>query len=500
MLLENKTKLKNNISWGLLSYLLIFAIGLVVPRFILTSYGSEVNGLLATVIQIFTYVGLLEAGIGNASLNALYKPFVEKDRYSIRNIFSATQKYFRRVTVLYILCVIAVSLIYPFFISCELSYIQVFLVILFQGLSSALTFYFIAAYKQLLLADGKNYIVTNISLVIYILTSTVKIILMGLGFDVVILQISYFFIHVGQCFLFFYYMGKKYTWLKKIDDPNMSVLSQRKAFFVHELSGVVFSSTDAFVLSTFCNLMTASVYSIYNMVFIALNSLINSVNAGLNYILGHSYNNNKEEYVKIHDLYDDLYMASVFSIFSVAYVLICPFVKMYTTGIHDTNYIDYKLPLLFVVIQLLSCGRATSARLITISGHAKATQWRSLLEAFINLIVSIVCVNFMGIYGVLVGTIVALLYRSNDIIIYANIKILKRSAWKTYFKLMSNIVIFIFVVILENKFRFILDEYCISVSRFILLGIIFMLFSIILYFGKLMLFNHTVRQFVLKKR
>ena len=496
---EKTSKIKRNVFFGIFNQFLIFAIGLIVPRFTLISYGSEINGLLTTVAQIFTYVGLLEAGIGNASLNALYKPLAEANQYDASDIFSATQKYFRKVTLIYFLCVGIVSFVYPLCIECELSYAQILLVILFQGLSGALTFYFVAAYKQVLGADGKHYIVSNISLIIYILTSAVKIVLMGLGFDVVVLQAGYLIVHCVQIVIFIVYMRKHYPWLEKHDNPNMKALSQRSAFLVHEISGTVFSSTDAFVLSTFCSLIVTSIYSIYNMVFVALNSLINSVNSGLHYILGQSYAKDKDMYVKIHDAYDSIYMALVFSLFSVAYVLICPFVRLYTAGVTDIEYIDYYLPVLFVSIQLLSCGRATSARLITISGHAKATQWGSLLEAAINLTVSIVLANIIGIYGVLLGTIVALIYRTNDIIIYANVHILKRSPWKTYSKLLSNIAIFALFVVAEWFGRKFIQLTCNSILTFVLYGAITTLLSVSLYLSVVIIGNPQIKKLLLHK-
>lgn len=497
MLSEKVTKVKKNVFWAISSQFLVFAVGLIVPRFILTSYGSEVNGLLTTVTQIFTYVGLLEAGIGNASLNALYRPLADSDHYKTSDIFSATQKYFRKVTLIYLICVIAVSFVYPLCISCELSYIQIFLVIFFQGLSGALTFFFVAAYRQVLAADGRNYIVSNINLVIYIMTSATKIALMGLGFDVVMLQGGYLIVHCCQILIFIVYMKKHYPWLEKHDEPDMKALAQRSAFLVHEISGTVFSSTDAFVLSTFCNLMVTSIYSVYNMVFVALNSLINALNGGLHYILGQNYGKDKEHYIVIHDAYDSIYMAVVFSLFSVAYVLICPFVSIYTKGVNDIEYVDYMLPILFVSIQLLSCGRATSARLINIAGHAKATQMRSLLEAAINLTVSIALSNVIGIYGVLLGTIIALLYRSNDIIIYANKKILNRSPWKTYSKLLANLAVFGCIVIVEYLLRGYIQNLCSSIVLFIFCGIIFTLISTILYLSVAMVNNSKVREIVL---
>ena len=496
---EKTKKIKRNLFFGFFNQILIFGIGLIVPRLILTSYGSEVNGLLSTVIQIFTYVGLLEAGIGNASLNALYKPFTDADEYSVSDVFSATQKYYRKVTVIYSLCVVAVSAIYPLCIKSSLSYIKIFLIIFFQGLSGALTFFFVAAYKQVLKADGKHYIESNISLAIYILTSISKILLMYFGCDVVILQVVYCAIHCMQILIFVYIMKKRYPWLKNHKNPDMTALSQRNAFLVHEISGTIFSSTDAFLLSTFCSLMVTSVYSVYNMIFVALNSLINSINGGLNYILGQSYAKKDASYQATHDSYDALYMALVFSLFTVAYILICPFVKLYTAGVTDIEYIDYALPIMFVSIQLLSCSRATSARLITISGHAKNTQVRSIIEAGINLTVSIILVNIIGIYGVLIGTIIALLYRANDIIIYANKKILKRSPFKTYSIFLVNFGLFAVFFVFELVMREKLMNYCDSYLKFILLGVIFSIVSFLLYFVFAVIFDANIKN-VIKKR
>lgn len=499
MATERAKRFRRNVFFGMFNQVLIFAIGLIVPRLILDSYGDEVNGLLSTVVQIFTYIGLLEAGIGNASLNALYKPFANADQYEVCDVFSATQKYFRKVTYIYLGCVGAVSVIYPLLISSTIPFLTIFFVILFQGLSGALTFFFVAAYRQVLMADGKNYVVSNIALIIYILTSAVKIVLMGLGFDVVLVQAGYFVVHVAQILIFVIYMRKKYPWLKKHKNPNMKALSQRSAFFVHELSGVVFSSTDTFVLSTFCGLILASIYSVYNMIFVALNSLINSLNSGLQYVLGQTYNKDKEKYVKVHDVYDDVYMSFVFALFTVAYVLICPFITIYTANATDVTYVDYWLPILFVSIQLLSCGRATSARLITISGHAKATQWRSLLEAGINLAVSIVAVNFIGIYGVLIGTIVALLYRFNDIVIYANKKILHRNPIKTYAKFFFNVIIFVAVVVLEMLFRTTIARLCSSIWGFLIMAVVLTIVSMCVYFGKLLIVSRGARQVIVSR-
>ena len=491
---------KINAFFGFFNQFVILALGLLIPRLVLVNYGSEVNGLLTTVTQIFTYVALLESGIGNAAVNAFYKPIVENDRDAISDVFSATQKYFRKVTLLYALCVIVISVAYPFLVSSELDYATIFWVIFFQGMSGVITFYFSAAYRQLLTADGKYYIISTIHLIIYILSSVTKIVLMTFGISIVFLQVLNFVITCIQILIYVLVMRKKYAYLKTVSSPNMSALSERGAFVIHEVSSTIFSSTDALVLSTFCSLKVASVYSIYNMVFSSLSSLINSVNNGLNYILGHSYaEGDSKKYENTHDTYESIYMMSVFSIFTVAYILILPFVKLYTSGVEDIEYVDKLLPFLFVAIQLLSCSRAVASRLITISGHARATQMRSIIEAAINLVTSIILVNLVGIYGVLLGTIVALLYRSNDIIIYANKKILKRSPMCTYKKMFVYLAIFACVALLCEVFY---DRLMNGVSDFfvfIICGIVFTPLLVIVYALGTLLVDKSIRKTVLSK-
>ena len=96
-----KSKLAKNIVTGFGGQLIAIVLGLIVPRLLITNYGSDVNGLLSTVTQIFTYMALLEAGIGQAAKNALYKPINEKNVTEINNVISVARSYFRRITLLY---------------------------------------------------------------------------------------------------------------------------------------------------------------------------------------------------------------------------------------------------------------------------------------------------------------------------------------------------------------------------------------------------------------
>jgi O-antigen/teichoic acid export membrane protein len=204
------------------------------------------------------------------------------------------------------------------------------------------------------------------------------------------------------------------------------------------------------------------------MIFASLNSLVNTANNGLGFILGRNLERPIESLRRIFDVYSTLYTFVVFVIMTTASVLSIPFVTLYTSGIEDVNYVVASVPVLFGLISVMSGARAISARLISVSGHARRTLNRSLIEMFINIISSVILVNFFDIYGVLLGTVIALIYRMNDIIIYANRKILKRSPKKTYTILIAYLAIYFAAVFLSGKIGWNIDSYAV----FALYGVI----------------------------
>ena len=91
--MQKKKVLKNLIvSFG--SKLLTIALGFIVPRIVLVNYGSDVNGIINSITQIFSYMSLLEAGIALATRDMLYQPIVEKDRDGVSYVASVSKKYF----------------------------------------------------------------------------------------------------------------------------------------------------------------------------------------------------------------------------------------------------------------------------------------------------------------------------------------------------------------------------------------------------------------------
>lgn len=438
-----------NMIFGITNQIIVLVVGLIVPRFFILSYGSEINGLQSSIAYIYTYIALLEAGIGTATLQALFGAIGRADKNETNAILSATHIQYKKVALSYMICMMIFSIVYPFTIHTSVNKVTVALMILLSGVSSLLSFLFYGKFVVLLQADGRGYIVSVVGMLNYLLINAIKIFFIIKGASIISVYLGSAVISIITVLIYEIYRKKKYSWVSYHVAPKMEAISQSKNVVVHQISNIICNSTDILLLTYVVrDLKLVSIYNLYIMIFDAVKSLILNIFSSVQFILGQTYNKDIVLYRKYHQIYEVCDFVVSFSLYSTAYVLILPFMRIYTKGITDINYVDPALPILFVLVKLLASGREPASVLINFAGHFKKTQMRSVIEAGINLVVSIIGAYYWGIYGVLIGTIVALLYRTIDMYLYTSRRFLNRSIWysiKQWVIYMSGFAIVIFI-------------------------------------------------------
>ncbi len=440
----------NNIIYGVLSQIITMGISVIVPRLVLVNLGSESNGLLHSISTVFTYLTLLEAGVGKATNQALYKPLASNDIDAINRIMAATARFYRRTGCIYAVVVLLFAVLYCAYVNTALPKSVVFGVIVLSGAASVLSYFVQGKYRVLMGAEGKNYILTNIATVSSICTSICKILLLVYGFGVVEIQGMYLFFSVLQMLVILRYIRRDYRWLDLSVEPDYNAISQRNFVLLHQVTGMIFDNTDILLLTLMTDLKVVSVYSLYTTFYTVIKNTLNTFSFSYSYALGQVFHSDKEKFKSLHDVYEVYNMSLTFSFICILNIFILPFIRIYTSGITDVNYVDPYIPMLFTAVYLLSNGRASSGLVIDFAQHFQQTKWRAVLESCINILVSIIAIRFWGIYGALLGTIMALLYRANDMIIYAN-RLIGRSPWITYKRWLINMGLFAVVTLAANR-------------------------------------------------
>ena len=136
----NKTrKFALNATFSALQQVVTMLVGLVSPRIMLQFYGSEINGLVASITQFISYISLIEAGLSGAAVYSLYKPLAEHDVKGINGIVSAAKRTYTRLGYVFTGLTLVLAVIYASIVSVQgLSVQEIFFLILVMGVSGAM--------------------------------------------------------------------------------------------------------------------------------------------------------------------------------------------------------------------------------------------------------------------------------------------------------------------------------------------------------------------------
>ena len=478
--MSEKRRILLNTLTSVVSQAVIIVFGLIVPRIVLLFYGSDVNGLTSTITQIFSYLALLEAGISVAARNSLFKPIKENDRNEISRVVSLAKRYYEKVTVFYIISIFVIASIAPLILKTSVDYLTIFAYIVFQGLSNAVLFFFVQKWNAVLSAYGKNYIINTVTVLCKTLAYAIYIVLISLRVNIAFVQLGFLVVSLSQLLVFYLYMRTHYGWINYHAFKKGDSLKDKNEYLISEVAWTIFSSTDMIILSIFVSTSIASVYSIYNLVFLALSNILNSIFTALVYRLGAEYHKGIERYSKLHDNYISVFHGAMTAFMCVCFALVNSFVALYTKGVDDVQYVYPQLPLLFCLVQIISWSRYVPGSLVGISGRQKDTIFVNVLEAALNVGLSLVLVFFFGIVGVLIATVVVIPIKVFYCIFIADIKVMKRSMFKTLRIILPNFILFALTAAIFSLFPIAASSYIelILLAAVMLLGFAAVVFAL----------------------
>lgn len=479
------TRIKNNLVSSLVYQVVLISLSFLLPRLYLENFGSEVNGVLSTIKQIFTYMCLLEAGVGLATTQALYKKIGKEDHDSLNSILSATNSYYIKTGVVYLAIVLVIAAVYAYIIPTSINSHILFLIILLNAIPALFSYFIAAKYRILMEVDGRKYVINNSETALQILSNIGKILVLLLTDSLILIQLVYCLIAIGQLTFLYFYAKRRYSWLNLKAKPDFEAISQKNSVLVHQLSGMVFNNTDIILISVLCDFKAVSVYSIYNMFFAQVQNFIASVVSGFNFALAQLFHADRKRFNEVFTVYETVYIMATCIIYTLMAVFLLPLIQIYTGGIDDASYTNALLVFLFVIMNLLANGKLPTNSVIEYSESFQKTRSHAIWEMVINISVSVVAIIYLGICGAIFGTIAALIYRSIIMIYYVNRKVLLRSQMCTYKIWLVNGVVFALIMII-----FFVDSFSnMSFLQLLINGILHSLWIVPLYIVANIIFN-----------
>ncbi len=476
------SKLAKNTGSSLLNQVITVICGFILPRFILMYYGSEVNGLVSSITQFLGFIALLDLGVGAVVQSAYYKPLYEHDYRTTSLIFYASKRFFRIVAGILVVYVIALCFSYPSFTDSTFDHFFIIALIIIISISSFAQYYFAVPNQLLLNADQRLYVQSNLQILTLILNTVVSICLILLGCSIHVVKLASAIVFLIRPVALVIYVRKHYTIEKECSKQPYKIDQQWSGLAQHAAT-VVMNNTDVMVLTVFSTLQNVSIYAVYYMVANGLKMVINAFGNGYTPLLGEIYASGDENRLNKTFLnYEWLIHTLSCLLFGMAGVLIIPFVRIYTSGITDTNYIQWTFAILLLIGQLIFCIRTPYNSIICAAGHYRQTQVSAIIEMVLNIVISIAFVYKFGLIGVAIGTLVAISFRTIYFIIYIKRRVISLN--------IKNTVKLCIVDIIELVAVFVLDWVLCSYISFpdtfvmwIIHAVIMLILSMVVYMG-----------------
>ena len=354
--MRQKRLLYNTVS-SLIFQLTTIICGFILPRLILNAFGSEVNGLVNSIAQFLGVISFLELGVGAVVQSALYKPLAEKNQEDVSKIISSANKFFTRLGQILLIYVIVLVIVYPQFAGKNFGFIYTATLIVAISISSFAQYFFGIVNRLLLTADQRGYIQYNAQTLAVVCNTAACFILIRVGCSIQIVKLATSLIYLLQPFLIYLYVRHHYSIDKKIKYTQEPIPQKWNGIAQH-VAAVILDGTDTIVLTLFATLSDVSIYSVYFLVVKGVNQLFMSMTNGITSLIGELWA--KQELKELNKTFSwtewVIHTGTTF-VFGLTAILIVPFVRVYTLGIHDANYIQ---PLFAALIVAANAGHCHS--------------------------------------------------------------------------------------------------------------------------------------------
>lgn len=405
---RNKLMMTNTIV-VLVTMIINTILGMIEIRVFIHTYGDIINGIIQTGNQVLGYLSLIEGGIGASFLYYMYKPTANQDFYQVSSIFNGFNKTISKVVYKMIIAAIIISFIYPLFIRSQLgeghTYISVVIIFVLISLRTILPYKFSVVPKNMILLKEKYYkaeFISGIGLSIQ-LSLEVLIIIYYSPPVYVVLALSVI-ISLLNGIWYKYEMNKLYKGqLVRSAIPNYEPNTMSKNVFAHNISSLIFNSTDNIIISFF-SLTNVTIYSSYNMIIQKSSTIIRKIIQGASATLSLKISRDEDN---AYEVFREILVAS----YSIGAIVSSVFIVMMNQFMNlwlGSNYLlSSSNVLLFGLILYSGCIMPSLYIPRDAKGLYKESKNFTIIQSVVNLVFTLLLVPSIGITGALIGTIIA---------------------------------------------------------------------------------------------
>lgn len=373
--------------------------------------GVQYLGITGLFTNILSVLALAELGVGSAITFNLYKPIAKNDKNHIIVLMNFYKMAYRVIAA--VIAMMGFSLIpfLPILIKDDLSFINVELIFIIYLLQSVTSYLFFAYKSSIIKVNQKDYIVTFITSTFTFINSLAQILILLIYPNFTLYVSVTVLINIIQNIYIAKKADKMFPFINDKTSQSISkterkeILKNCYAIFLYKINGVILKATDNIVLSTYIGLSIVGIYSNYLLIVNTVKMLLDKLYDGLKASIGNLHASDNLEHEHFIFRVVNYFTFFIYGLASIG-TFVCSNVFI-SVWIGDKFVLSQAFPLLLAIeIYILGLQKFLST-FRTSMGLFQQAKYRPLIGSILNIIISIALVSYIGIYGVLIGTIIS---------------------------------------------------------------------------------------------
>lgn len=367
------------------------------------------NSLFASVLQV---LNLAELGVGSAMIYSMYKPIAEDDNTTICALMKLYRTYYRVIGLVIAVVGCALTPFIPHLIKSDVpTCINIYILYLLDLGATVLSYWLFAYKNSILQAHQRTDVVSRVTLV----TSTFQYVLQlfvlwafhNYYLYVIVMLATQALTNIVTAVC----ADKLYPQFKprgKVDKIQVQKINQRiRDLFTSKIGSIIYDSADTIVISAFLGLTVLAVYQNYFYILNSITGLIAVVFTACTAGIGNSIVMESKE-----KNYQDLNKFTFIITWVAGFCSVCllciyqPFMELW---VGKDLMLSLSAVVCFVVYFFVRQFNALFNLYKDASGMWHEDRFRPLVAALTNLVLNLILVQFIGIYGILLSTVLAIL-------------------------------------------------------------------------------------------
>ncbi|MCL1950268.1 MAG: hypothetical protein FWF59_11110 [Turicibacter sp.] len=405
-----------NMKYAFLGQVVNLLLVFVTRRFFVSILGDEYNGLHGFLASIIGMLALAELGIGASIFYSLYKPIAENNQPKI----NALMKLFRKAYTIIGFVVAGIGIILlPFlpyllrnFEGMEYIHTNIYVIFGLFLLNSASGYFFV--YKQSLLTATQNdYINTNVRTFGMVILNVLQIAFLYITRNYLSYLIIQIIVNTSMNVILSRKADQMFPFIKepsteKLTREDVDELKRNvKANTMHSLGGFLVFGTDNILIGMISGLAAVAHFNNYNIVLNGLATIFGVVFSSLTASVGNLGASTGKETIQENFNVVNFLGFWIFG-FSVTclYILFNPFMTLW---MGPYRLLSRPIVIMIIVNFYLKGMRRSTITYKDSLGLFWYDRWKPMVEAVINLGVSIFLGMHFGLFGILLGTAISTL-------------------------------------------------------------------------------------------